>query len=97
MNVAVKGKEYSVSLPENLKLSFSKNLTVVDVPKLVLVTDGKTKTFRLKFAYAKAYNADGTINEDESRLYVTFNDLTKPYSPKSSKRICRACCRSFRR
>lgn len=76
MNVAVKGKEYSVSLPENLKLSFSKNLTVVDVPKLVLVTDGKTKTFRLKFAYAKAYNADGTINEDESRLYVTFNDLT---------------------
>lgn len=76
MNVAVKGKEYSVSLPENLKLSFSKNLTVVDVPKLVLVTDGKTKTFRLKFAYAKSYNADGTINEDESRLYVTFNDLT---------------------
>lgn len=76
MNVVVKGKEYSVSLPENLKLSFSKNLTVVDVPKLVLVTDGKTKTFRLKFAYAKAYNADGTINEDESRLYVTFNDLT---------------------
>lgn len=76
MNVAVKGKEYSVSLPENLKLSFSKNVTVVDVPKLVLVTDGKTKTFRLKFAYAKAYNADGTINEDESRLYVTFNDLT---------------------
>lgn len=76
MNVAVKGKEYSVSLPENLKLSLSKNLTVVDVPKLVLVTDGKTKTFRLKFAYAKAYNADGTINEDESRLYVTFNDLT---------------------
>ena len=46
------------------------------MPKLVLVTDGKTKTFRLKFAYAKAYNADGTINEDESRLYVTFNDLT---------------------
>lgn len=76
MNVVVKGKEYSVSLPENLKLSFSKNLTVVDVPKLVLVTDGKTKTFRLKFAYAKSYNADGTINEDESRLYVTFNDLT---------------------
>lgn len=76
MNVAVKGKEYSVSLPENLKLSFSKNLTVVDVPKLVLVADGKTKTFRLKFAYAKSYNADGTINEDESRLYVTFNDLT---------------------
>lgn len=76
MNVAVKGKEYSVSLPENLKLSFSKNLTVVDVPKLVLTTDGKTKTFRLKFAYAKLYNADGTINEDESRLYVTFNDLT---------------------
>lgn len=76
MNVAVKGKEYSVSLSENLKLSFSKNLTVVDVPKLVLVTDGKTKTFRLKFAYAKSYNADGTINEDESRLYVTFNDLT---------------------
>lgn len=76
MNVAVKGKEHSVSLPENLKLSFSKNLTVVDVPKLVLVTDGKTKTFRLKFAYAKSYNADGTINEDESRLYVTFNDLT---------------------
>lgn len=76
MNVVVKGKEYSVSLPENLKLSFSKNVTVVDVPKLVLVTDGKTKTFRLKFAYAKSYNADGTINEDESRLYVTFNDLT---------------------
>lgn len=76
MNVVVKGKEYSVSLPENLKLSFSKTVTVVDVPKLVLVTDGKTKTFRLKFAYAKSYNADGTINEDESRLYVTFNDLT---------------------
>ena len=44
MNVVVKGKEYSVSLPDNLKLSFSKNVTVVDVPKLVLVTDGKTKT-----------------------------------------------------
>lgn len=76
LDITVKGKNYSVSLPENLKLSFSKSMTVVDVPKLVLTTDGKTKTFRLKFAYVKSYNADGTINEDESRLYVTFNDLT---------------------
>lgn len=79
IDINVKGTNYKVG-ETTFSLKYSKDLTVVDVPSLSVTAGGKTSAYALAFAYKKAYNADGTINEEDSRLYVTFNDKTNEAS-----------------
>ena len=79
IDINVKGTNYTVG-ETTFSLKYSKDLTVVDIPSLSVTAGGKTSTYALAFAYKKAYNADGTINEEDSRLYITFNDKTNEAS-----------------
>lgn len=79
IDINVKGTNYKVG-ETTFSLKYSKELTVVDVPSLSVTAGGKTSAYALAFAYKKAYNADGTINEEDSRLYITFNDKTNEAS-----------------
>ena len=79
IDINVKGTNYKVG-ETTFSLKYSKDLTVVDVPSLSVTAGGKTSAYALAFAYKKAYNADGTINEEDSRLYITFNDKTNEAS-----------------